>query len=127
VTGPAAHDHPALVVSVQRPHPAVVVVRPAGALDLDTAPVLARHLDEQTAAPPDDLVVDLAAVRFLAAAGLTVLLRAHRRQRAAQRRMHVTGVAANPPVERVLALTGVGEQLDVADDLAALLDRLAPG
>jgi anti-sigma B factor antagonist len=116
---------PDLLVTRSQPRPGVRVLRPAGVLDLRTAPVLARFLREQAADHPGGLVLDLAGVRLLAAAGVALVITAHRELRG---RLHVTGVHGNPAVERVLEITGTRAQLDVHDDdLDALLDRLDPG
>jgi len=54
-----------------------IVVEVAGDIDLCTAPDLAAALDEHVRAAPGVLRVDLGEVRFLGAAGIRVLLRAH--------------------------------------------------
>jgi anti-sigma B factor antagonist len=123
--GDAPDLPPALALATGWPSPRVCVVRLAGALDGLTAPELARHLREQTAVGPSDLVLDLAGVRFLAAAGVTLLLGAQHNQLGIRGSLHLTGVTGNRPVERVLALTGVQEVVDVHDDLATLLAGLA--
>lgn len=46
-------------------------------------------------------------MRFLAAAGVTLLIDALREGRGIHGRLHLLGVAEHPPVERVLDLTGV--------------------
>jgi anti-anti-sigma factor len=112
-----------LAVAVSRPRPAVTLLRLSGALDLTSAPALDRYLVEQTATDPAHLVLDLAAVRFLAAAGIGPIMQA-RRALGGRGRVHLTGVAGNRLVERVITLTGVGSLLDVHDDLDALLATL---
>jgi anti-anti-sigma factor len=116
-----------LVVTADRPRPAVCVVRVSGALDLTTAPPLARSLRELTATRPAELVLDMAGVPFLAAAGVELLVRAQRNEDGIRGRLHVTGVRGNPAVGRVLELTGVRPLLDVHDDLESLLAVLDTG
>jgi anti-sigma B factor antagonist len=115
---------PELLITGSQPRPGVRVLRPAGVLDLGTVPLLAQFLREQAADHPGQLVLDLAGVRLLAAAGLALVITAHRELRG---RLHVTGVRGNAAVERVLEITGTRAELDVQDDLDALLDRLDPG
>jgi anti-sigma B factor antagonist len=116
---------PQLVVVADWPHPTVCLVRPTGVIDSVTVPRLARHLREQTAAGPRDLVLDLAGVRFLAAAGVALIVAARLGRRGIHGRLHLTGVTGNRPVERVLELTGVRALLDVHDEIGTLLARLA--
>ena len=96
-----------LTMIASRPRPHVCLVQLGGELDTSTAPVLADYLREQTAAAPSHLLLDLAAVRFLAAAGVTLIIDAMRDDRGIHGRLHLLGVVGNPPVERVLDLTGV--------------------
>ncbi|MGW3966190.1 STAS domain-containing protein [Amycolatopsis sp. NPDC005003] len=58
--------------------PDAVVVEVTGEVDLCTVARLAALLDEHVRARPGVLRVDLGQVRFLGAAGIRVLLRAHR-------------------------------------------------
>ncbi|WP_086838534.1 STAS domain-containing protein [Amycolatopsis kentuckyensis] len=63
--------------------PEAVVVEVTGEVDLCTAAGLAAMLDEHVRARPGVLRIDLGQVRFLGAAGIRVLLRAHRHAEAA--------------------------------------------
>lgn len=117
-------DPTALVISTEWPTPAVCVVHLFGELDGATVPRLARHLREQTEISPRDLVLDLSGVRLLAAAGLTLIVRARAGGLGIRGRLHLTGVAGNRQVEKVLSLTGVGAVVDIHHDLAALLATL---
>ena len=63
--------------------PDAVVVEVTGEVDLCTAAGLAAMLDEHVRARPGVLRIDLGQVRFLGAAGIRVLLRAHRHAEAA--------------------------------------------
>ncbi|WP_206785626.1 STAS domain-containing protein [Amycolatopsis sp. MtRt-6] len=63
--------------------PDAVVVEVTGEVDLCTVAGLAAVLDEHLRARPGVLRVDLGQVRFLGAAGIRVLLRAHRHAEAA--------------------------------------------
>ncbi|HZG90686.1 MAG TPA: STAS domain-containing protein [Pseudonocardia sp.] len=110
-----------------RPAPAVCLVRLTGDLDVTTAPLLARSLREHTAGRPRHLVLDLSAVRLLAATGVGLIVGAQRNRDGVHGRLHLTGVTGNRAVERVLGLTGVRPVLDVHDDVDALLERLGRG
>src|SRR3954469_16833066 len=85
--------------TVAWPRPHVCVVRLDGELDMATAPFLADHLRDRTAARPAELVVDLGGVTLLAAAGLTLILAAMRNDGGIHGRLHLVGVDGNRPVE----------------------------
>jgi anti-sigma B factor antagonist len=114
---------PALMISAGEPRPGLRVLRASGALDISTAPLLARSLTEHAADRAATLVLDLAGVRLLAAAGLALLVTSQRDLRG---RLRVTGVRDNPAVERVLEITGTRDQLDIHDDLSGLLGGPGP-
>ena len=82
---PRADPHPERLLSVtavRGEHPGRVVVEVTGGVDGYTAPLLQLCLDSQATQPGlRELVVDLAQVTFLGAAGVTVLAQAHRRCR----------------------------------------------
>lgn len=117
-------DESGLAIATDWPSPAVCVVRPTGVLDAVTSPGFARHLGERAAAGPEHLVLDLAGVRLLAAAGVAVVVDAQCGRRGIRGRLHLTGVTGNRPVERVLELTGVRAVVDVHDEIGVLLARL---
>jgi anti-sigma B factor antagonist len=120
-----AEDPLELAVAAEWPSPVVCVMHLCGVLDSVTAPLLAHDLREQTAAGPRDLVLDLAGVRFLAAAGVAVIVDARLGRRGIRGRLHLTGVTGNRLVERVLEVTGERAAFDVHDDVGPLLARLA--
>lgn len=96
-----------LTMTTSWPRPDACLVQLAGELDVATAPLLADHLREHTATSPTYLLLDLAAVKFLAAAGVTLLVTALRNNHDVHGQLHLIGVTGNPPVERVLDLVGV--------------------
>ncbi len=81
-----------------------LVVR--GELDAASAPRLRTHIRSALAAGITRVVVDLAAVSFIDAAGLGVLVGARRRLADAGGELEV--VHASRPVRRVLEITGLG-------------------
>lgn len=106
------------------PQPHVCVVHLAGVLDIATVPAVARHLRDQTATHPDELVLDLSAVTLLSAVGVALIVDAQHADRGIHGRLRLTGVTGNRAVDRVLRLTGLRPLLDVHDDLQTLLDSL---
>jgi anti-sigma B factor antagonist len=97
---------------VQHPAVGVCVVAVAGELDLLTAPLLDACVREQLAAAPTNLILDLQAVRFLGASGLSCLLRAREGvQQTTGVRLHLAGLVTRA-VARSLEVTGLREQFD---------------
>jgi anti-sigma B factor antagonist len=119
VAGGGSADDLALRMATQRlglrvQHPAVgvCVVAVAGELDLLTAPLLDACVREQLAAAPTNLILDLQAVRFLGASGLSCLLRAREGvQQTTGVRLHLAGLVTRA-VARSLEVTGLREQFD---------------
>jgi anti-sigma B factor antagonist len=101
-----------LGLRVQHPAVGVCVVAVAGELDLLTAPLLDACVREQLAAAPTNLILDLQAVRFLGASGLSCLLRAREGvQQTTGVRLHLAGLVTRA-VARSLEVTGLREQFD---------------
>jgi anti-sigma B factor antagonist len=95
-------------------HDRVDVVTAGGELDLTAAPDLAIDLGLVISAKPRAVIADLTAVRFLGAAGLSALERAHRHAEAVGSRLVV--VAAQRCVLLPLALTGLDLVITVFPD-----------
>ncbi|WP_346279693.1 STAS domain-containing protein [Pseudonocardia sp.] len=107
-----------LVIRTRTTPPATLVTL-VGDLDTLHAAELRGHL---RAVPAGDLVLDVSGVRFLDAAGLTVLVELHARLERADARLVLVGVPRR--VRRVIAITGVDQVLlasPTADDAVALL------
>ncbi len=96
-----------LTMTTSWPRPDVCVVELAGDLDVATTPLLAQYLRSQTADAPAYLLLDLTAVTFLAAAGVTMIINALRNEQGIHGELHVVGAIGNPLTVRVLQLTGV--------------------
>ena len=92
---------------------AVVVIR--GELDLATAPELEAaiqgRLDEG-----QDVVVDLRELEFMDSTGLLVLVSAHARVEGTEQRFLIVRPLPGAPIERILAVAGVEQVLDLVDD-----------
>jgi anti-anti-sigma factor len=116
-----------ITISDHWPRPSVCLVRLAGELDSATAPPLIGFLRDTTVRNPAHLVLDLAGVRFLASAGVGIIMSALRNADGVRGLLHLVGVTDNPAVARVLDLTGVRPFLDIHDDLEQLLAHLDRG
>ena len=106
------------------PRPDVCVVQLAGDLDVSTAAVLVEYLREQTAVGPTYMLLDLTAVTFLAAAGVTLIVHALRDDQGIHGQLHLVGTTDNPLVERVLHLTGVRAMCPHHHDVEHALRRV---
>jgi len=106
---------PNLRLRVTRPALDTAVIAVRGELDATTAPRLSELLMSRLRGNLCTVVVDLSTVEFLAAAGISVLVRANllARQRGITLRVR-TG--RNPYVTRPLAMTGLTEHLDLGED-----------
>ncbi|MGI5372054.1 STAS domain-containing protein [Streptomyces iakyrus] len=87
------------------------VVTLHGELDLLTAPALRARLDDVTARPCPDLVLDLRPVSFIDCSGLGVLCRVRNRIRARHGRLRL--VTGSTRLARVLRHAGLAEAFEV--------------
>jgi len=88
-----------------------VVVMPAGEIDLATAPRLDAALQRAVNAGCAGVLLDLDKVGFIDSTGLRTILGARELCRDRGQRFEVT--EGSGQVRRLLAITGVGAQLDV--------------
>jgi anti-anti-sigma factor len=102
-----------------RPAPEVTVVRVAGEVDLLTAQELQDTLDQLLDRPPLVMVIDLSAVTFFGANGLTVLVAAH--DMAQQSATALRLVCGTRAVTRLLALVGLDHRFPTYPNLDAAL------
>lgn len=86
-------------------HGAAQVVWLRGEVDLYTAPLMEQQLQQLLADGAREIVVDLAEVTFLDAAGLGALVRTVSRLRRCDGAMHVR--SPSPSVQKTLAITGL--------------------
>ncbi len=94
------------------------IVHIGGEIDVYTAPVLRRRLDEPIMAGCRDLVVDLSGVTFLDSTGLGVLVGRLKMMRSHAGQMRVVG--ATDRVHKVFAITGLDRVLEMYPSLADL-------
>lgn len=116
--------HDGLRITARQLNPDVVLVVVAGDLDLHTVPEVNAFLAQATAITTRHLILDLAAVRFLASAGIGLLIAAQSEGEDIHGQLHLLGVTDNLPVARPLAMVGLIERFDIATDLDILLSRL---
>ncbi|MYW89388.1 STAS domain-containing protein [Amycolatopsis rubida] len=116
-TDPSAD--PAREFRVEREdRPPVAVLTVHGEVDLVTAPLLTAAVDEALDGAPPVLVLDLAAVEFLASAGLTALVTlTEHRARGASLRIVASGRATMRPIQ----LTGLEQTLPLYPTVEAAL------
>ena len=112
-----------VTVTAHWPRPHLCLVQLAGELDIATVPPLVQYLRKETATGAAHLVLDVAGVRFLAAAGISLILSAMHNDDGIRGRLHLVGVTDNPMVARVLDLAGLMPLLDVHDSTEQLLDH----
>jgi anti-sigma B factor antagonist len=104
-----------LEVDVDRRGPGLAVLSVRGEIDSLTTPGLEAELAGLLADPPDQLVLDLVGVTFLASSGLAVLIRAAQVLGERSRRLRL--VVSTRAVRRPLQITGSDQLFDLFDDL----------
>lgn len=98
----------------------VAVVGPVGALDASTAPQLRSWLSQLIADQTTKLVVDLSEVPYMASAGIRVLFDALQSTRSQSGDLRLAGI--QPPVARVLDLTGLSQMFGIYSDVTAAVE-----
>jgi anti-sigma B factor antagonist len=94
-----------------------VCVALRGELDLQHAYTFDEELRLVERARPPLVVLDLRRLTFLDSSGLARLLAAHKRARRDARRLLL--VRGSPAVERLLAITAVGEHFEMVSEVPA--------
>jgi anti-sigma B factor antagonist len=117
-------DPPALSLVARDVTGTVVVAEVRGDLDMMTAPGFEAWMHDRFPGR-SDVVLDLDGVRFLASAGIAVLVGL--RQEAARRgvRLHITG-RRNRVVSRPLQVLHLEAVLDLQADAGAIVAELVP-
>jgi len=96
-----------------------VVLALSGELDVASGPELEAELTR--AADRELVVVDLRELEFIDSTGLGVIVKGHQRAQEAGRRLAL--VRGRGQVQRLLGLTGLSDQLPVADTREELLNE----
>jgi len=123
---PVAHRetvHRYLTVRQARQTHDLEKVLPIGEIDLCTAPVLARALEDGDRREVPIVLVDLSQINFLALIGVQVLVEAS--NRAADAGRHVVLVAPTAGVQRVLGFTDVTGELEIYTSASSALSALS--
>ena len=115
----------ALAMTTTWPRRDVCLVRLRGALDMATSPLLADHLQGHTARGPSYLLFDLAALKFLAAAGMTLLVSALHHENGIRGEVRLIGVTDNRSVGRILDLSQLRAEFTEHDDIEEALHSIA--
>ena len=102
------------------PREGVAVIEMSGELDLAVHDRFRSVVDDVLSEPQGLVVADVSAVEFMDSTMLRELLRCHRELEGAGSRLVVAG--AQPPVQRLLELTGTDEVLALAASRADALD-----
>ncbi len=115
----ALPSEPRIEIVSPPPREGVAVVELSGELDLAVHERFRTLAEELVAAAPTLVVADVTEVEFMDSTMLRELLRCHRELDEAGSRLVVAG--AQPPVRRLLELTGTDEVLALADSRADAL------
>ena len=105
-------------------HAGAVTIKLIGSLDTETAPELDRELTSCLAGRVNDLVFDLAELKFVSSAGLR-LFQVARKQMVARGGGHASFINMQPQVEEVFVIIQSLPGIGVFKDLEALDRYLA--
>jgi anti-anti-sigma factor len=105
-------------------HAGAVTIKLIGSLDTETAPELDRQMTLCLAGPVNDLVFDLAELKFVSSAGLR-LFQVARKQMVARGGGHASFINMQPQVEEVFTIIQSLPGIGVFKDLEALDRYLA--
>lgn len=109
-------------VAAPAPPAGLAIVSPSGRIDATTSPQLERMLREPLETGQRLLLVDLSRVTYMSSTGLRLLLIAAKQLRQRQGRLLLC--CPQPPVERVLLLTGLAGILPLYRTREAALNAL---
>lgn len=109
-----------LEISVEQPSDGVLVITPAGELDLSNGELLQEALTGARGKNPTALVIDLSSLRFMDSSGLRILLDTWNEATVSDLRMALV-VPAQGLVRRVLEISGCDGILPIVARLADAL------
>jgi anti-sigma B factor antagonist len=110
------------VVITESPPGSSVIIAATGEIDMLTSPKLQDAITESLAKRPTALIIDLTEVRFLASAGLQLLIIA---REDAGEDVRFAVVADGPATSRPIEITGINKLIDVHPTLDEALARLS--
>jgi anti-sigma B factor antagonist len=96
-----------------RNHADAVVVALVGELDLASAPLLESEIESAQVADAAGVVLDLRELHFVDSTGLRMIFSAH--SRASERGQEFAITRGSEQVQRLLAITRMGEHLRIID------------
>ena len=99
--------------------PGVLLVRLSGEIDIATTDFAAESIRAAVAPPARLVLIDVSAVTFCSSAGLGNLVEA--RNLAGQHNINLALVGVGRPVDRPLAITGLGGQFAIYSTVAEAL------
>lgn len=102
--------------------PGVLLVRLSGEIDIATTDFAAESIRAAVAPPARLVLIDVSAVTFCSSAGLGNLVEA--RNLAGQHNINLALVGVGRPVDRPLAVTGLGGQFRIHSTVAEALASL---
>ena len=102
--------------------PGVLLVRLSGEIDIATTDFAAESIRAAVAPPARLVLIDVSAVTFCSSAGLGNLVEA--RNLAGQHNINLALVGVGRPVDRPLAITGLGGQFSIYSTVAEALASL---
>ncbi|MFG1818818.1 STAS domain-containing protein [Kribbella sp. NPDC049174] len=102
--------------------PGVLLVRLSGEIDIATTEFAAESIRAAVAPPARLVLIDVSAVTFCSSAGLGNLVEA--RNLAGQHNITLALVGVGRPVDRPLAVTGLGGQFRIYSDVTEALASL---
>ncbi len=118
------HDKASLLTLAERHDGDAVVLSVEGIVDMAAAPTLTDHIRAILRQRPAVLVIDLTGVTFLATAGMSVLMEAHRKCEELAVSFRV--VAQGPVTVKSMQLLGIDDLLAVYPTVATALHGVSP-
>jgi anti-sigma B factor antagonist len=106
-----------LHIAVEQPSADLIIVSPAGELDLSNRDALEEAISAARAKQPEALVLDLTALTFMDSSGLRILLDTWNEAQLSERRLTLV-VPKDGLVRRVLEVSGCNGVLPIVDQLA---------
>jgi len=106
-----------LHISVEQPSPGLIVVSPAGELDLSNSDAFEEAISDARAKGATALVLDLTGLTFMDSSGLRLLLDSWNESQLADRRLMLV-VPKDGLVRRVLEISGTDAILPIVDQLS---------
>jgi anti-sigma B factor antagonist len=115
----ALHDRPSLLTLAERRDGDAVVLSAEGIVDMAAAPTLTDQIRAILRQRPAVLVIDLTGVTFLATAGMSVLMEAHRKCEELAISFRV--VAQGPVTVKSMQLLGIDDLLAIYPTVSTAL------